>query len=414
MSLVTAPADIVARAEASGRPGLLARRPNWPRVPLGSLVKIANGAPFSSRLFNTTGAGMPLIRIRDVGTTRATTYYDGPFDASMLVRSGDLLVGMDGDFRLARWTGPQALLNQRVCRLDITSESLESGWLFQVLPGYLDAIWAETSSVTVKHLSSRSLAQVPIPLPPVVEQRRIVDLLEDHLSRLDAAKSDLVRAIGQARLLESSLREQALDVGPGTSMMSLADLAIDARYGTSTKCIRGGPGPAVVRIPNLVGAQIDLSDEKRVADPNEDVAAMSLAEGDLLIVRTNGSRDLIGRTAVVQAGIDASFASYLIRFRLERSKVLPRWVHLALGTPGARAQLEGLAASSAGQYNLSLKKLETVRIRVPSLDQQAARLRRFEGSRDGVLRLAGMVDKAGARRSALRRRLLSAAFAGQL
>ncbi|MBM7331590.1 restriction endonuclease subunit S, partial [Agrobacterium sp. S2] len=108
-----------------------------------------------------------------------------------IVEPGALLVGMDGDFNAATWHGPTGLLNQRVCRIDVDSERYDRRFLEYALQGYLDAIWKATSSTTVKHLSSRSIADIPLPNPPREEQRRIVDILEDHLSRLNAANDYL-------------------------------------------------------------------------------------------------------------------------------------------------------------------------------------------------------------------------------
>jgi type I restriction enzyme S subunit len=116
VSLVKGPGQIVAEAEASGVAGLLVRHPGWERRPFKSFGTVQNGAPFSSSDFNLDGRGLPLLRIRDVGKNRTSTYFDGEFSGEFVVNHGDLLVGMDGDFRVSRWRGPRSLLNQRVCR----------------------------------------------------------------------------------------------------------------------------------------------------------------------------------------------------------------------------------------------------------------------------------------------------------
>ena len=187
MTLVKSPAAIVEDAELSGYPGLLARAPNWPRRPLGEFCSVQNGAPFKSSYFNKDGEGKPLIRIRDVGANSPTTYFSGEYDDAFLVRQGDLLVGMDGDFRVARWQGPEALLNQRVCRLIPDQEVFLPKLLERILQGYLDAIWNETSSITVKHLSSRSISEIPLPMPVIEEQRWIVEGLEKQFAHLGTA-----------------------------------------------------------------------------------------------------------------------------------------------------------------------------------------------------------------------------------
>lgn len=412
MTLRITPAEIVERAERSGTAGLLGIDPSWSRIRLGDVARVINGAPFKSEFFNAVGRGLPLIRIRDIGAWTIQTWYDGPWDEQQLVRHGDLLVGMDGDFRAARWEGPEALLNQRVCRIAVTSAEYDHRFLALVLQGYLDAIWSATSSVTVKHLSSRSIADIPLPNPPFEVQRRIVEILDDHLSRLDAAATSIGTAKRRLETLAASRFRQLLPVN--SPIEYLGNLAVRSGYGTSTKCVPGGPGMAVTRIPNLVDGRIDLSDEKRAQDPRVSLESLMLQAGDLLVIRTNGSRDLIGRTAVVQDGIVASFASYLIRFQFDRFRVDPLWIDLVMNQPSVRRAIESLAASSAGQYNLSLAKLNALAVPVPAPADQTGILRQMRELGSARVRLASSLADARHRGERLRRALLAAAFSGRL
>lgn len=412
MTLRITPAELVERAAKSGRPGLLALAPHWSRIRLGDIARVVNGAAFPSIHFNVDGVGMPLIRIRDIGASEPSTWYSGHWEDEHLVRRGDILVGMDGDFRVARWVSHDALLNQRVCRIDVDGSRYDERFLHLVLPGYVDAIWAATSSTTVKHLSSRSIADIPLPMPGLDEQRQIVGTIEDHFSRLTAAESLLSSAAGRARALRSLWHATLADAS--VPRRTLGDLSVSAGYGTSTKCVVNGAGAPVVRIPNLQLGRIDLKSEKRAADPSVDLTPLMLAQDDLLIVRTNGSRDLIGRAAVVQSGVKASFASYLIRFKLDSSIIRPHWARVMMGTPQTRRMLEGMAASSAGQYNLGLKKLEALPIPCPPLEQQD-QLLSDHGEREWQIEtLAAEIKTASDRASGLRRAVLTAAVAGQL
>ncbi len=186
MSFTAALSDIV----SENRNGLLGVRPGWDRVPLRSVATILNGFPFESSRF-TKDKGTPLIRIRDIVPGRTETYYQGEFDQAYLVEAGDLLVGMDGDFNSALWTGEPALLNQRVCKVTPDETRYSKRFLALVLPGYLAAINAHTPSVTVKHLSSRTIADIPLPCPPLPEQRRIVAEIEAQFTKLDAGVAAL-------------------------------------------------------------------------------------------------------------------------------------------------------------------------------------------------------------------------------
>lgn len=153
--------------------------------PLGNLCRVFNGYAFKSEFFNTDGVGLPLIRIRDVNTGYSDTYFSGDYDEKWIVENGDILIGMDGDFRASRWTRGRALLNQRVCRLQDFSAELLPSFLFYEVQDELDRIHSSITGSTVKHLSSRALEGSHIPVPPLEVQREIVRIL-DQFTQLEA------------------------------------------------------------------------------------------------------------------------------------------------------------------------------------------------------------------------------------
>lgn len=101
---------------AENRNKLLGNHPSWKRVRLKEVSTILNAYPSESARF-TKDKGTPLIRIRDILDGSTETFYDGDFDSTFLVKSGEILIGMDGDFHCEPWTGEPALLNQRVCKI---------------------------------------------------------------------------------------------------------------------------------------------------------------------------------------------------------------------------------------------------------------------------------------------------------
>jgi type I restriction enzyme S subunit len=134
---------------------------------LGSVCSIFSGSAFASSHFNTRGEGLPLIRIRDVNSGVSGTFYSGPYDDRFIVNDGDILIGMDGDFRPSRWHGGTALLNQRVCRLQDFDATVVPDYLYYLAIRVLETIQGSIQASTVKHLSSRQLATTRITLPPL-------------------------------------------------------------------------------------------------------------------------------------------------------------------------------------------------------------------------------------------------------
>jgi type I restriction enzyme S subunit len=191
--------------------GLLSAHSTWARVPLGLVFDVQNGFPFESKYFNASGDGMPLIRIRDVVRGSTETHYSGEYEPAFVVNPGDIVIGMDGDFNCRVWQGSPALLNQRVCRLIPHSAWYSKGLLAQVIQGYLDAVNGKTSAITVKHLSSQTIKEIPLPLPPAKEQRRILEAVDSYLTRLDDAVGSLDRAQAKLKAYRASVLKAAVE-----------------------------------------------------------------------------------------------------------------------------------------------------------------------------------------------------------
>ena len=127
---------------------------------LTDICKLQYGYAFDSAKF-TTNAGVPLIRIRDVVRGFSETFTTEECDPEYIVQDGDILVGMDGEFNIARWKGGKAYLNQRVCRL-IPTDEVDEMYLYYFMPKALKAIEDKTPFVTVKHLSAKELNKIVV------------------------------------------------------------------------------------------------------------------------------------------------------------------------------------------------------------------------------------------------------------
>ena len=126
---------------------------SWKIKRLGSIIEILSGFAFDSKLFN-DNKGLPLIRIRDIKRSYSETFYSGDFHEKYVVKRGDVLIGMDGEFNIAEWNGINALLNQRVCKIaSYDTNIIDKRYLLYFLPMKLREIEDKTSFVTVKHLS---------------------------------------------------------------------------------------------------------------------------------------------------------------------------------------------------------------------------------------------------------------------
>ncbi len=145
---------------------------------LGEVMEITSGFAFKSSYFSTSTSGLPLVRIRDVARGYSDTRYNGPYNDRYLVDDGDLLVSMDGEFRVRPWSGGPALLNQRVCRLEPDPNRLCKNYLRHLIAPELKRIEDRTPFVTVKHLAAKTVLAIEVPLPKLAEQQRITAILD--------------------------------------------------------------------------------------------------------------------------------------------------------------------------------------------------------------------------------------------
>ncbi len=165
----------------------------WEVKRLGSVLKFQVGFPFSSIYFNETGQGIRLVKNRDLKSDDQIIYYSGGYGDNFLVKNGDVLIGMDGDFLPCLWSKGVSLLNQRVGRI-LPLNGLSNLYAFYFLIQPLKDIENVTSSTTVKHLSHGDIEGIEKPLPTLDEQIAIATFLSDMDAELAALESRLAKA----------------------------------------------------------------------------------------------------------------------------------------------------------------------------------------------------------------------------
>ncbi|AXV22523.1 restriction endonuclease [Aeromonas veronii] len=157
----------------------------WEWCRLSDIAFPQAGFAFKSNGFNEHGEGIPLIRIRDVGQVFSGTYYNGEYKPEFVVMRGEYLVSMDGNFRVAPWSGSEALLNQRVTRLIFFFEKTAKRFIAESLQLRLISLQGVKAYTTVDHLSGGQIAESVIAIPPLAEQHRIVAKVDDLMALCD-------------------------------------------------------------------------------------------------------------------------------------------------------------------------------------------------------------------------------------
>jgi type I restriction enzyme S subunit len=294
-------------------------------------------------------------------------YFEG-MDRGRIERE-DILIVKDGAttgkvaFVDSRLLLPAAI-NEHVFRLSIDKTRAVPLYVFYYLlsPTGNRQILQDFRGATVGGISQDFPKHVEFRLPDLFEQQQTASLLRqaDWLRRMRRYALELSGPFLQAVFLEL-FDDHRLNWETTT----LVEVTTDFSYGTSIKCGSDSSLTPVLRIPNIVGGNIDLTDLKFGALSVGEKLKLTLEKGDLLFVRTNGNPDYVGRCSVFDLDHDFCFASYLIRARLNQDLVSPAFLAAFLRTPHGRKSMEPAIRTTAGQYNISIDGLQDVRIIVP-------------------------------------------------
>lgn len=271
-----------------------------------------------------------------------------------------------------------------------------------------------------------SLVELFCCVPPLAEQQRIVDRIESLFAKLDEAKQNVQDALDNFETRKAAILHRAFtgeltaqwrkEHGVGMESWdntTLSKIVIGFKYGISEKSDYSYKGMPVFRIPNITDDGLSFEDlkflsHKDISDENQ------IHENDILIVRSNGSRELVGKSVLVpQLDREYAYASFLIRIQLLES-VVPNYLVMYLNSTDARMQMFKKAKSSAGINNINSKELGAILINLPSFSEQAeivrildnllAKEQQAKEAAEGVLEQIDLIKKA----------ILARAFRGEL
>ena len=133
----------------------------WSRERLVDIVKVQYGYAFDGSLFNSFGEGIPIVRIRNIPSGNTGDYTTEETDSQYVVHNGDILVGMDGEFHINSWSGPDAYLVQRTCSLRPKNPRMK-GFLLQAIYEPIKYFESTVVGATVAHLGKKHIDTITL------------------------------------------------------------------------------------------------------------------------------------------------------------------------------------------------------------------------------------------------------------
>ena len=255
------------------------------------ICDIQYGYAFDSKCFTDDSCYPPLVRIRDVKRGYSETYYSGDYPKEYVLASGDLLVGMDGEFNIARWKCDGALLNQRVCKL-IAKKGTNEEYLRFAMTKALKEIERRTAFVTVKHLSAKELNKLQLSVPDLSKQNRVAEILSRLEKVIDFRRQELQKLdnLIKARFVE--MFGDPVDNPMGWNKKRLQDIVSDdcsISYGIVQTGDDKEEGVPVFRPVDIVNRVPKLDELKKTTEEISNKYKRTILKGRemLITVRAN-------------------------------------------------------------------------------------------------------------------------------
>lgn len=381
---------------------------NWDEIAVADVVAMLPGFAFKSENFVTdTDAGLPLIRIRDLGLDTTATRYVGTYDEAFAVQDGDILVGMDGTFEAVRWQGGKALLNQRVLKLSPTRpDAIDEGYLFYRVQPALSELEQTISGTTVKHLSTKDLKRLTWKLPPLDEQRRIAEVLRSVDEAIAANRS----ALNQARLLQFCLAEDFLAKHSHGAETKLRDAVAETGSGWSPSCDPEAAQPeewGILKTSAITWDGYDDGECKKLPDNLEPRPDLAVRAKDILITRA-GQAYRTGVVSFVYATSGTRMISdKMIRIRADETKILPLVLCQILKGSSVQGQLNPLKSGLTTLTNITQKMIGDVYFPLPPMAEQRLFMQAVESVDEQIGTLVHEAKALSSLKSALVSDLLS-------
>lgn len=388
----------------------------WVWAQLGDLGAYINGRGFKKSEW--ADEGLPIIRIQNLtGSGSSFNHFDGELEEKHIVNDGDLLVAWAATLGTSIWRGPRAAVNQHIFKV---IPYIDKKFLHYLIDYKIRELTAASHGSGMVHVTRTRFDRIQVALPSLAEQRRIVESLEDHLSRLAAAAEEVNRAAKRSSHLWSAVLNSVAQGAVGgvlaaTQSMSVSDVA-EVSGGIQKQQKRRPVDNAYpfLRVANVGRGFLDLGEIHRIELFRDELEKHRLREGDLLVVEGNGSPDQIGRAATWKGEIaDVVHQNHLIRVR-PGPRLNPRYLELIWNAPVVTNQLREVARSTSGLYTLSTSKVKSVRIPVPRIADQMRLVEAAETWETHVIRAKETLQVAAQKGASLRQALLNRAFAGAL
>ena len=193
------------------------------------------------------------------------------------------------------------------------------------------------------------------------------------LDRITAEKAQLIadKIIKKQKTLPAiSENEKPFQLPNGWAVCNLSSLIPQFQNGASSRGDKSGQDVIVLRLADIKNWQVSLQDTRSIQIQEKSIARYSLEKGDVLIIRVNGSADIVGRFITCHENFDAIYCDHFIRMRFPIECFSPAYLGLLGSSALIRNRISNLFISTAGQKTVNQSHINSLIVSLPPLSEQ--------------------------------------------
>ncbi len=391
---------------------------------LGEVADYINGRAFKPDEWEDDG--LPIIRIQNLtGSTDVCNRTTKTYEEKYLVVDGDLLFAWSASLGAHIWHGENGWLNQHIFKV-VPYDGTDKQYLYYYLLHVVDQLYAKTHGSGMVHITLKPFKNTEIYLPSLPKQHRIVSRIESLFAKLDEAKEKAQAVVDGFELRKSAILHKAFTgklterwrkehrVGMDSwKTVSFNDCIQKMQNGLAKRRSNIGESYVVLRLANLTEDGFDTSDLREILLDEKEQASYSLLENDVIMVRVNGSKDIVGRQLLVPKIENWAFCDHIIRIRYQNN-ILPDYMIMFSKSDSYKAYVKDHMVSSAGQNTISRKGMANMAVPVPEEDEQREIVRLLSIIFAKERQAKSIAEAVLARIDTMKKAILARAFRGEL
>ena len=387
----------------------------WRKVKLGEICTLLNGRAYKKTELLDKGK-YPVLRVGNFFTNRSWYHSDLELDADKYCDDGDLLYAWSASFGPQIWHGGKVIYHYHIWKTLIDQSRVNKKFLYYWFLWDVDQIKAEQGAgTTMVHVTKRSMEDRSLNLPPLPEQKCIVAILDEAFEGIDAAIANTQANLAAAReLFESFLDHKLINQENDWEELGLGEVA-EFRNGLNFTRTSKGEAIKIVGVKDFQREFYVPSDTLETVTINGKLRDIDcLKDGDILAVRSNGNKALIGRCLLAKGITDTtSHSGFTIRIRLASKDILPEFLTYFMKSNTCH---EMLVASGGGANisNLNQQALFALAIRFPPISEQKKIISEIEEFDARIRDLTSKYQQKLDALHELKQSILAKAFRGEL